>query len=173
MLRIHPVNDPGLGEVRPVVPRIQGLSPRPRETRTPRANEALLRSEEKCSPIVPQRHALSTPWKAKKAHHLQAIRRRVSDGIRTHDRLDHNQELYQLSYAHHCGKRSLAPGLSLKPCAREPLLADPQTSSRVPARADQPRPRPVRAPRARRPGGPDRRPRRLRPGRSDGGAAGI
>jgi hypothetical protein len=26
--------------------------------------------------------------------------RRVSDGIRTHDRLDHNQELYQLSYAH-------------------------------------------------------------------------
>jgi hypothetical protein len=26
---------------------------------------------------------------------------RVSDGIRTHDRLDHNQELYQLSYAHH------------------------------------------------------------------------
>ena len=25
---------------------------------------------------------------------------RVSDGIRTHDRLDHNQELYQLSYAH-------------------------------------------------------------------------
>jgi hypothetical protein len=27
-------------------------------------------------------------------------RRRVSDGIRTHDRLDHNQELYQLSYAH-------------------------------------------------------------------------
>ena len=26
---------------------------------------------------------------------------KVSDGIRTHDRLDHNQELYQLSYAHH------------------------------------------------------------------------
>ena len=25
---------------------------------------------------------------------------KVSDGIRTHDRLDHNQELYQLSYAH-------------------------------------------------------------------------
>jgi hypothetical protein len=25
----------------------------------------------------------------------------VSDGARTHDRLDHNQELYQLSYAHH------------------------------------------------------------------------
>ena len=29
---------------------------------------------------------------------------RVSDGIRTHDRLDHNQELYQLSYAHHGGR---------------------------------------------------------------------
>ena len=26
--------------------------------------------------------------------------RRVSDGTRTRDRLDHNQELYQLSYAH-------------------------------------------------------------------------
>ena len=25
---------------------------------------------------------------------------KVSDGTRTHDRLDHNQELYQLSYAH-------------------------------------------------------------------------
>jgi hypothetical protein len=25
---------------------------------------------------------------------------KVSDGARTHDRLDHNQELYQLSYAH-------------------------------------------------------------------------
>jgi hypothetical protein len=25
---------------------------------------------------------------------------KVSDGIRTRDRLDHNQELYQLSYAH-------------------------------------------------------------------------
>ena len=24
----------------------------------------------------------------------------MSDGTRTHDRLDHNQELYQLSYAH-------------------------------------------------------------------------
>jgi hypothetical protein len=28
---------------------------------------------------------------------------RVSDGIRTRDRLDHNQELYQLSYAHRAG----------------------------------------------------------------------
>ena len=29
----------------------------------------------------------------------------MSDGTRTRDRLDHNQELYQLSYAHHgvCG----------------------------------------------------------------------
>jgi hypothetical protein len=29
----------------------------------------------------------------------------VSDGTRTHDRLDHNQELYQLSYAHRGGQR--------------------------------------------------------------------
>ena len=34
-------------------------------------------------------------------------RSRVSDGTRTHDRLDHNQELYQLSYAHQ-GARNLA-----------------------------------------------------------------
>jgi hypothetical protein len=27
--------------------------------------------------------------------------KRVSEGTRTPDRLDHNQELYQLSYAHH------------------------------------------------------------------------
>jgi hypothetical protein len=27
-------------------------------------------------------------------------RKRVSDGIRTRDRRDHNPELYQLSYAH-------------------------------------------------------------------------
>ena len=27
--------------------------------------------------------------------------KKVSEGTRTPDRLDHNQELYQLSYAHH------------------------------------------------------------------------
>jgi hypothetical protein len=32
---------------------------------------------------------------------------KVSDGTRTHDRLDHNQELYQLSYAHR-GRLNLA-----------------------------------------------------------------
>jgi hypothetical protein len=31
---------------------------------------------------------------------LQAFRLRVDDRIRTGDRLDHNQELYQLSYVH-------------------------------------------------------------------------
>jgi hypothetical protein len=29
----------------------------------------------------------------------------VSDGTRTRDRLDHNQELYQLSYAHRACRR--------------------------------------------------------------------
>jgi hypothetical protein len=33
----------------------------------------------------------------------RALSNRVSDGTRTHDRLDHNQELYQLSYAHRGG----------------------------------------------------------------------
>ena len=32
-------------------------------------------------------------------HGFAAVR--VSDGTRTRDRLDHNQELYLLSYAHH------------------------------------------------------------------------
>lgn len=30
----------------------------------------------------------------------------MSDGIRTRDRLDHNQELYQLSYAHRVSDKS-------------------------------------------------------------------
>jgi hypothetical protein len=30
----------------------------------------------------------------------------VSDGTRTRDRLDHNQELYLLSYAHHAAALS-------------------------------------------------------------------
>ena len=34
---------------------------------------------------------------------------RVSEGTRTPDRLDHNQELYQLSYAHR-GRVSLVDG---------------------------------------------------------------
>ena len=34
----------------------------------------------------------------------------MSDGTRTRDRLDHNQELYQLSYAHQVGS-NLAVGV--------------------------------------------------------------
>jgi hypothetical protein len=33
-----------------------------------------------------------------------ATRWKVSEGTRTPDRLDHNQELYQLSYAHRVGR---------------------------------------------------------------------
>ena len=36
--------------------------------------------------------------------------RGVNDGTRTHDRLDHNQELYQLSYVHRATDRWPAPG---------------------------------------------------------------
>jgi hypothetical protein len=39
---------------------------------------------------------------------------RVSDGTRTRDRLDHNQELYQLSYAHQVGRQSSAGRGSLR-----------------------------------------------------------
>ena len=35
--------------------------------------------------------------------------RGVSDGTRTRDRLDHNQELYQLSYAHRASAQSSLP----------------------------------------------------------------
>jgi hypothetical protein len=38
----------------------------------------------------------------------------VSDGTRTHDRLDHNQELYQLSYAHRGTLNLAAKGMALK-----------------------------------------------------------
>ena len=34
----------------------------------------------------------------------------MSDGARTRDRLDHNQELYQLSYAHRVGVNLAMPG---------------------------------------------------------------
>ncbi len=34
--------------------------------------------------------------------------RRVNEGTRTPDRLDHNQELYQLSYVHHQTDRPVA-----------------------------------------------------------------
>ena len=40
----------------------------------------------------------------------RAFLRRVSDGTRTHDRLDHNQELYQLSYAHRGTDQSTSEG---------------------------------------------------------------
>ena len=43
---------------------------------------------------------------------------RVSDGTRTHDRLDHNQELYQLSYAHRGGVESTSAARNLG-CRRQ------------------------------------------------------
>jgi hypothetical protein len=57
----------------------------------------------------------------------------VSDGTRTHDRLDHNQELYQLSYAH----RGI-PNLALRRKAQTP--AKPEDEGMDPPtidRADQ------------------------------------
>jgi hypothetical protein len=39
----------------------------------------------------------------------------VSDGTRTHDRLDHNQELYQLSYAHRGTVESTSAGRCGRP----------------------------------------------------------
>ncbi len=37
----------------------------------------------------------------------------MSDGTRTRDRLDHNQELYQLSYAHRAGFNLAQPAIAI------------------------------------------------------------
>ncbi len=57
-------------------------------------------------PAAPSRPASSSPtstWWARgtPTSSLAGTLGRVSDGTRTRDRLDHNQELYRLSYAHH------------------------------------------------------------------------
>ena len=54
---------------------------------------------------------------------------RVSDGTRTRDRLDHNQELYQLSYAHHGDGRNVAAGWGAAP-AMERLAWTPSAAQR-------------------------------------------
>jgi hypothetical protein len=55
---------------------------------------------------------MSTWPVTRKVPDLQGLSSRVSDRIRTGDRLDHNQELYQLSYAHHGALESTSAGLS-------------------------------------------------------------
>ncbi len=42
---------------------------------------------------------------------------KVDDGTRTHDRLDHNQELYQLSYAHRETLRLAPPTIDTLPAS--------------------------------------------------------
>ena len=59
--------------------------------------------------------------------------RRVSEGTRTPDRLDHNQELYQLSYAHRGGVEST----SAMRCDRAQHV---ECRPGGPARTDSPRP---------------------------------
>jgi hypothetical protein len=44
--------------------------------------------------------SLAKPLENVKAPQSEAFAGGVSDGTRTRDHLDHNQELYQLSYAH-------------------------------------------------------------------------
>jgi hypothetical protein len=53
----------------------------------------------------------------------------VSDGTRTRDRLDHNQELYLLSYAHHGDGRNVAAGWGLA-TAVERLAQAPSAAQR-------------------------------------------
>jgi hypothetical protein len=54
----------------------------------------------------------------------------VSDGIRTHDRLDHNQELYQLSYAHRAGIESSSAACAAEAAAPSEELIHFQLASR-------------------------------------------
>src|SRR4051794_29119661 len=49
-------------------------------------------------------HLTTSRRGSREARRTRAFRR-VSDGTRTRDHLDHNQELYQLSYAHRVGDR--------------------------------------------------------------------
>ena len=53
---------------------------------------------------------------------------RVSDGTRTRGRLDHNQELYQLSYAHRAAQNLAVAGRGASPCDHPSMsfeLGDP------------------------------------------------
>src|ERR1039458_861420 len=69
---------------------------------TPHLNEHRpeTKARTNCSPIVPQERLPALPTKAKSGSST-GLFERVSEGTRTPDRLDHNQELYRLSYAHH------------------------------------------------------------------------
>ena len=51
---------------------------------------------------------------------------RVTDGVRTHDRRNHNPELYQLSYAHH-NVMVLRPFLPAAPALARPAGLEPAT----------------------------------------------
>jgi hypothetical protein len=46
----------------------------------------------------------------------------VSDGTRTRDRLDHNQELYQLSYAHQAARPPRRPRSNLRAAGRPSVI---------------------------------------------------
>src|SRR5579875_3748836 len=76
-----------------------------------RTRGSLAHAESHLAYLSPQRGApaasTATSWNA------SWIRGRVSDGTRTHDRLDHNQELYQLSYAHRGRPNLSAPRRSI------------------------------------------------------------
>ena len=52
--------------------------------------------------------AVLTPTREAKNPAVAGLFVRVSEGTRTPDRLDHNQELYQLSYAHHGEEREFS-----------------------------------------------------------------
>ena len=59
----------------------------------------------------------------------------VADGIRTHDHLDHNQGLCQLSYSHHQILRFGTPG-RIRTCGlriRSPLLYPTELRARLKA----------------------------------------
>jgi hypothetical protein len=70
-----------------------------------------------------QGQCFARPW-ADDAAMRRFAAGRVSDGTRTRDRLDHNQELYLLSYAHHADAlsgdvRNLAVGSGSSDAPRE------------------------------------------------------
>jgi hypothetical protein len=71
----------------------------------------LLPANAQASLTLSGRRRLAAPGTRQKPADLQKPLK-VSDGIRTRDRRDHNPELYQLSYAHQAlGQSSTGPGV--------------------------------------------------------------
>ena len=90
-----------------------------------------------CRPAQVRRPRARDRRSSRLGPNLQNRPTRVSDGTRTRDRLDHNQELYQLSYAHHAMREesSDASGLIALLAGQLPFCQGQALARRKPTRA--------------------------------------